>query len=103
MEPAKSSAAAGSPLREKLSIFLVLLLLGGLPASAWLDARNLTAEITEKQAAEVNAALTSIRGYYSNNIVSRVLAVNGNAVKPTHDYESTPAHRTASSEKSSRA
>lgn len=90
MDPTQSSAIATTSLREKFSIFLVTLLLGGLPVAAWLDAQNLTAKIMEKQATATHAVLTSIRSYYSNNIVAKVLAVHGEGVTPTHNYESTP-------------
>lgn len=87
--PRTTTDAAAKP-RERFSVFLVGLLLAGLPAAAWLDAQNLTAEIMSRQATRSNALLTSIRSYYSNNIVAKVLAVQGEGVTPTHNYESTP-------------
>jgi hypothetical protein len=55
-------------------IFLVLVLLAGLPVAVWLDLRNLTERALLRQASDLNSVITSMRGYYANNVVGRVLA-----------------------------
>ena len=55
-------------------IFLVLVLLAGLPLAVWLDLRNLTERALLRQANDLNSLMTSVRGYYANNVVGRVLA-----------------------------
>ena len=58
-------------------IVLVLLLLAGLPVVVWLDLRNLTEKALLRQANDLNAVVTSVRGYYASNVVGRVLASPG--------------------------
>jgi adenylate cyclase len=63
--------------RSLILIFLVLVLLAGLPLAVWLDLRNLTERALLRQANDLNSLMTSVRGYYANNVVGRVLASPG--------------------------
>jgi class 3 adenylate cyclase len=56
---------------------LVLALLVALPIAVWLDLRDLTQGMLRQQASDLNSAITSIRGYYANHVVGRVLEANG--------------------------
>jgi adenylate cyclase len=70
-------------------IFLVLVLLAGLPLAVWLDLRNLTERALLRQANDLNSLMTSVRGYYANNVVGRVLASPG-STQVVHNYETIP-------------
>ncbi|HEV2624115.1 MAG TPA: DUF3365 domain-containing protein, partial [Xanthobacteraceae bacterium] len=75
--------------RSLILIFLVLVLLAGLPLAVWLDLRNLTERALLRQANDLNSLMTSVRGYYANNVVSRVLASPG-LTQVVHNYETIP-------------
>ncbi|WP_119388098.1 adenylate/guanylate cyclase domain-containing protein [Taklimakanibacter lacteus] len=68
----------------------VLLLLAGLPLSAWLDLRNLAEQSLRLQASDLNSVITSVRSYYSKNVVGRVLANPGTATQVIHNYAEVP-------------
>ena len=80
---------AGTTPRGLMLILLVLMLLAGLPVAVWLDLRNLTETALLRQASDLNSVVTSMRGYYANNVVGRVLAASG-ATKVAHNYEAIP-------------
>ncbi len=67
----------------------VLLLLAGLPLAAWLDLRKLAERSLRLQANDLNSVITSVRGYYANNVVARVLAHPG-VTKVIHNYATVP-------------
>src|SRR5580704_7452572 len=75
--------------RSLILIFLVLVLLAGLPPAVWLDLRNLTERALLRQANDLNSLMTSVRGYYANNVVGRVLASPG-STQVVHNYETIP-------------
>ncbi len=68
---------------------IVIVLLLGLPFAVWLDVRNLTENALRRQADDLNSVITSVRGYYAKNVVSRVLASPG-STQVTDDYKSVP-------------
>jgi class 3 adenylate cyclase len=70
-EPARQPGLTGS---IPLMIAVVLLLLAGLPVAVWLDLRSLSETALSRQAAELDAAITSIRNFYSHDVVARVKA-----------------------------
>jgi signal transduction histidine kinase len=81
--------SAGPPLRNIALAALVVLLLAGLPLAIWLDLRDLTDAALRRQAADLNSAITSIRGYYATNVVGRIRASTGStSVLP--NYEDVP-------------
>ncbi|HXW72852.1 MAG TPA: adenylate/guanylate cyclase domain-containing protein [Methylocella sp.] len=63
----------------------VLLLLVALPIAAWLDLRDITAASLLRQANDLDSLIASIRGYYSKNVVARVLSSPG-STKVVHNY-----------------
>ena len=75
--------------RGLVVVLLVALMLAGLPVVVWLDLTNLAEANLRRQASDVNSVMTSVRTYYANNVVGRVLASPG-STQVTHDYESTP-------------
>jgi adenylate cyclase len=76
-------------LRASLWVLLVVILLLGLPLAVWLDLRQLTDEALRRQAVDFNSLITSVRDYYANNVVARVLAGAG-ATQVTHNYQAIP-------------
>lgn len=62
---------------------LVAILLLGLPLAVWLDLRRLTDEALRRQAIDFNSLISSVRDYYANNVVNRVLAGAGSTKSTT--------------------
>jgi len=73
-----------------LLLFLVVLLLAGLPVAVWMDLTNLTETNLNRQASDLNSIISSVRGYYATNVVGRILAAPGVATKVVHNYEDIP-------------
>jgi class 3 adenylate cyclase len=80
---------APARLRGFVPVWLVLGLLAGLPIAVWLDLRDLSEASLQRQARDLNSIVTSVRGYYANNVVGRVLAAPG-GVQVVHNYEAIP-------------
>src|SRR5580658_3294632 len=70
-------------------IFLVLVMLVGLPIAVWQDLRNLTEKALLRQANDLNSVVSSVRAYYASNVVGRVLASPG-STQVVHNYETIP-------------
>jgi len=68
---------------------LVLLLLAGLPLAVWLDLRNLSEHSLRGQADALDAAIKSIRSFYSQNVVGRVQSAAG-PTQVLHNYLDVP-------------
>jgi len=68
---------------------LVAALLVGLPISVWLDLSNLAEAVLLRQASDLNSVITSMRGYYANNVVARILAAPA-STRVLHNYETFP-------------
>ncbi|HEY2534200.1 MAG TPA: adenylate/guanylate cyclase domain-containing protein [Xanthobacteraceae bacterium] len=68
---------------------LVALLLLGLPIAVWLDLSKLAETNLLRQASDLNSIISSVRSYYANNVVSRVLASPG-MTKVVHNYKEFP-------------
>ncbi len=81
--------AKGMQVRGLVLVLAVLLLLAGLPVAVWLDLTNLSEANLRRQASNLNSLMTSVRTYYANRIVARVLASPG-TTQVTHEYESIP-------------
>jgi class 3 adenylate cyclase len=71
-EPDRAPGLAAS---IPLMIAVVVLLLAGLPVAVWLDLRSLSERALQRQAAELDAAITSIRSFYSHDVVARVTSI----------------------------
>ena len=75
--------------REPLTVLALILLILGLPVVVWLDLVNLTDVTLKRQASDLNAVITGIRGYYSAEVVDRVMSGHGNTqVAP--NYQAIP-------------
>src|SRR5579863_10338409 len=86
MTPEPTAAARS---RTIVLTLLVAALLLGLPLAVWLDLRDITETSLRRQAADLNSVISSIRGYYANNVVARVLAAPG-STQVTPNYEQVP-------------
>ena len=87
--PTPASALSVVHARSAWLAFFVILLLAGLPAAVWLDLRSVSESALRRQAGDLDSVITSIRGYYGNKVVERVLAAHGN-VEVTDNYEAIP-------------
>ncbi len=88
--PSPTFDAASGRKRELLAVVLLICLLLGLPIAVWFDVQSQTRLILQHQASDLNSMITSIRGYYSSNVVARVLEQHGANIKVIHDYEVVP-------------
>jgi len=64
-------------------------LLVGLLVAVWLDLHGMSERALRRQAQDLNAVITGFRGYYSTNVVGRVLASPG-STKVVHNYADIP-------------
>ena len=68
---------------------LVVLLLLGLPIAVWIDLNRLVETNLRRQASDVNSIISSVRNYYANNVVGRVLA-SPVMTRVVHNYRDIP-------------
>ncbi len=59
--------------RVWFAVAAVLLLLAALPAAVLLDLRDLTEQLSRRQANDISKIINDIRGFYANEVVARVL------------------------------
>ncbi len=84
---ARVDAAGRRTLSHPVGVVAVVLLaLIMLPVAVWLDLHQLSNESLTRQARDLNGMISEIRGYYSSNVVRRVLDNDGNATL-AHNYE----------------
>jgi len=79
----------GHAAKGHLFIFLIALLLVGLPIAVWLDLSDLVEANLRRQASDVNSIISSVRHYYANNVVGRILASPG-STKVVNNYRDYP-------------
>ena len=79
------------PEQEKtvLTGTVIAFLLLALPIVVWLDLSALDDAALRRQAENFNSVISSVRSYYANNVVARVLAIPG-TTKVVHNYEDIP-------------
>ena len=76
--------------RSRVALLMLLVLLPlALPFAVWLDLRDVTASLLRRQASDLNSAISSIRKYYADHIVDRVLASPG-GTRVLPNYEEVP-------------
>ena len=80
---------AGLFSRGTAVVLVVLLLLAGLPLAVWLDLTDLSEAALHRQATDMNAVISSIRGFYASDVVARVLA-NPGKTQVLPNYQSVP-------------
>ncbi len=73
---------------------VTLIMLAGLPLAAWLDVSTLSRDAVHRQAQDMSSLITSIRSYYSTNVVGRILAAHAagqeNGTVLSHNYANIP-------------
>src|SRR5947209_11678567 len=69
---------------------VIAALLVGLPVATWLDVEALTAANLRHQAEDFDAVLNSVRAYYAENVVGRVLAAPGASTQVLPNYANVP-------------
>ncbi len=75
--------------REPLTVLALVLLILGLPIVVWLDLVNLTDASLKRQANDLNAMITAIRGYYGSEVVDRVLSAHS-TTQVAPNYQDIP-------------
>ena len=65
---------------------MVVAALVALPVAIWLDLKNLSDQNMLRQATSLNNIITSVRSYYAQNVVGRILAADGKT-QLLHNYE----------------
>ena len=80
------------PLNRFLpALAAVVVLLALLPVAVMLDLRDLTAQLSQRQATDMTRIINNIRGLYANDVVSRVLQVPpGVHVTATDNFRDVP-------------
>src|SRR3954454_14104582 len=71
------------------SVILILIVLVGLPVAVWLDLRHLSENALRSQADGLAAVIGTVRTYYANNVVGRVLA-HGGETQVVGNYQDVP-------------
>src|SRR5471030_2804696 len=74
----------------RIVVFMILLLLFGLPLAVWLDLSNLVETNLRRQASDLNSVVSSVRSYYASNVVVRILASPGTTTQVSANYEAIP-------------
>jgi len=75
--------------REPLTVLALVLLIVGLPVVVWLDLVNLTDASLKRQASDLNAMISAIRGYYGSDVVDRVLSAHS-TTQVAPNYQDIP-------------
>ena len=73
-----------------MKVGLLLVLLAGLPIAAWLDLKGITEAALQRQASDLNTIMNGIRGFYSRDVVARILAKKGEAIQVRPNYLEVP-------------
>ena len=74
---------------RKASAALLVIALLALPLALWLELRGLADRSLRKQATELTEVITTVRGYYSVNVVGRVMS-SPRGTEARHDYAAHP-------------
>lgn len=85
-QPGKPSETVGKS-RVWLTAVVLLVLLAGLPLAVWLDMKNLAMTSLQRQAQDMDSIITGIRGFYSSEVVARIIANHGNGIQVRADYD----------------
>lgn len=79
---------ANTKSRVWLTALILAGLLAGLPLAIWLDMRDLATTSLQLQAKDMDSIISGIRGFYSSDVVARVIANHGADIQARHDYDS---------------
>jgi len=87
---ANEQRRAGAGWNVGVISLMIAAMLVGLPLAVWLDLRNLVASNLLRQANDVNSVISSMRSYYSTNVVGRILAAPEGATRVSAHFETIP-------------
>ncbi len=73
--------------RERLAVLILGLVLLCFPLAVWLDVKNISQVNLEQQAHDLDLMVTSIRRFYSTDVVARVLANHEQPGQVIHNYQ----------------
>jgi len=85
----KSLAETAARTPSWVLALVVIALLAGLPLAVWLDLQALAQTALRTQAGDINSIISSVRGYYADNVVDRILVSPG-ATHVVHNYLDIP-------------
>jgi class 3 adenylate cyclase len=89
MDDMTQNETAAGRRRGWIGPLLVAVLLAALPVAVWLDLTHLAEAALRRQASDLNSVISSVRSYYSSNVVGRVLNHPGQTAV-VHNYVSVP-------------
>src|ERR1700752_3694195 len=73
------------------AVAAVVLLLAALPIAVMLDLRDLTAQLSRRQANDLSKIISDIRTLYANDVVGRILqAPPGTKITATDNFRDVP-------------
>lgn len=73
------------------AFFAVLFLLAALPIVVMLDLRDLTRQLSERQAGDISKIINDIRSLYANDVVGRILQAGDHTkITATDNYRDVP-------------
>src|SRR5277367_5602712 len=87
---ANEQTRAGAGWNVGVISLMIAAMLVGLPLAVWLDLCNLVASNLLRQANDVNSVISSMRSYYSTNVVGRILAAPEGATRVSAHFETIP-------------
>ncbi len=82
--------AQGGTRRWWAVVAAVVILLVTLPLAVMADLRDLTEQLSRRQANDISKIINDIRGFYANEVVARVLQAGDAKVTPTDNYRDVP-------------
>ena len=90
MSESESRLEPGTYRRVWPAVVAVILLLVALPVAVLFDLRDLTEQLSRRQANDISKIINDIRGFYANDVVARVLQAGDTKVTATDNYRVTP-------------
>ena len=71
-------------------VVLIVAILAGLPLSLYFDVRDASARLLKQHVEDIDQVMTSVRLYYTTNVIQRVKDGHGVPTQMTHNYDSIP-------------
>ena len=90
MSESENRLEPGTYRRVWPAVVAVILLLVALPVAVLFDLRDLTEQLSRRQANDISKIINDIRGFYANDVVARVLQAGDTKVTATDNYRVTP-------------
>jgi adenylate cyclase len=97
-DPLAITAPGARPQPLVATLALVTLLLVGLPLAVWLDLRNLSERLLNRQADEIGHIIDDVRNFYATNVVGHLLDADRPDSRPGEMKDAIPIPATFSIE-----